>query len=153
MKRDENLVPLSWDHHAGLTIAKRLRERVADVSQHAVLRDYVIRHWRAHLATHFRREEELLQPILEHAENGPELNRRLLQEHNEIRRLVDDIECGGEAIGPVLETFSIRLRAHIQFEEGTYFPAVEAAASSEELEALGEVLHREYEQADPNAGL
>ncbi|MFP4502348.1 MAG: hypothetical protein ACLFTT_15205 [Candidatus Hydrogenedentota bacterium] len=60
MKREQNLVPLSWNHHTGLSIAKRIQEQAAAGISPSKLRDYVRCHWDADLWAHFQKEEERL---------------------------------------------------------------------------------------------
>ncbi|MCC6143529.1 MAG: hemerythrin domain-containing protein [Candidatus Hydrogenedentes bacterium] len=152
MKRNPHLIPLSWDHHTGLTIAKRLKEGAETGESEERLRSYAVRHWQEHLERHFRVEEALLPRLLEGTAEGRDLNDRLFREHAEIRMQLDGLEREEAPTGwPV--ALAASLRSHIQFEERVYFPAIEETASEAELAGLGDVLHREYRRTDPRVGL
>ncbi len=132
MKRDENLQPLSRDHHEALTLARALRWAVEDDPRAprdplALLRGT----WTEVLESHFREEEELLLPLLEPAEAE-----RLQREHAELRGLCG-VLLADRGDDERLAAFATALETHIRWEERVLFPRLEKDAPPGVLAAVG----------------
>ena len=102
-----------------------------------------LEHWDAEVCEHFRREEELLVPLL--ARVGAVADERvcrLAREHAEIRDRVARIRESDErtveaALGRELGQL---LNQHVRFEERELFPWVESVLGTAELQRLAERL-------------
>lgn len=117
MRRDERLIELSREHHAALTLARRLR--LAHGSSEALAAaGESVRSLHAELEQHFDEEEVRLLPILRAC--APELASQLMHEHVELRAL---LERSDEAAA--LERLGTLLEAHVRFEERVMFPRLE----------------------------
>lgn len=139
MKRDENLQPLSRQHHNGLLMTLlilRGLKRNADLN---VIADFIIDGWKKELNQHFIMEEEHLIPPLKGRQFDPLLTDRLLSEHFQIRSIIDKITAGDFTVADITD-FAELLERHIRFEERTYFPEAEKCLSHEELHNIGKLL-------------
>lgn len=146
MKRHPSLYPLSHDHHHALVQARNLR--IAAQSNPNSLRDAAIiflEFAHSQLQSHFEKEERFLLPLLARktAADCPAI-RETLDQHVQIRRLIEDLndrltKC--ESIDShSLKTLGDYLSAHVRFEENILFPALEAAATEDELQRLSDQL-------------
>jgi iron-sulfur cluster repair protein YtfE (RIC family) len=154
MKRDKNLHPLSWDHHAALTSVVFTRKHIkvgADRERlEQVAREFAVFHQDA-LLPHFRHEEEWLLPrYLRHVSaDDPDLI-RLLTDHIVLHKLILDlghaVRDGGELV-PALTALADHLEAHVRFEERELFPKIEAALTADELRDLGEQFWADAQEA------
>lgn len=143
MKRHPSLQRLSRDHHHALVLAKRLLDLSddADALTLEAAGAHVLERWRAEVGPHFAAEEECLLPVFgRHAgARHPEIIETLCQ-HVELRGLADAVAADGAAgTAPALETLRALgegLRAHVRYEEGVLFPAVEAALDAPALARL-----------------
>jgi hemerythrin-like domain-containing protein len=158
MKRATELRKLSDDHHQGLVQARRLRkaatgEGIEPLEETA--RTF-LKFWQRETSAHFRKEEEVLLPILERY--GQDVNERLVMEmlaqHAQIRGLVmklSDEYAEGDTQPETLRNIGERLEAHIRLEERQVFPMIEESLSKE---ALKEVADRvAVAEAGPKAEL
>lgn len=154
MKRDKNLHPLSWDHHAALTGVVLTRKQIksgADRSRlEQVAREFAVFHQEA-LIPHFRHEEEWLLPrYLRHVPAGSPEIIRLLTDHIILHKLILDLETARISradLVPPLTALTDRLEAHARFEERELFPKIEATFTPEELETLGKDLLAETQES------
>lgn len=95
MKRHSDLREFSDDHHGGLVNARRLR-RVASGEGGRVARDAALaflEFWREETGPHFRKEEEVLLPVLARHRQDVESEpvSRMLTQHARIRGLVMEL--------------------------------------------------------------
>jgi hemerythrin-like domain-containing protein len=143
MKRTAEVRGLSEDHHHGLVEARRLRravsgEGVDPTETSGAFLDF----WQNDTSTHFRKEEEVLLPVLaRHGGNllGQEQVVEMLAQHAEIRGLVMELsdEVEGRGARPeTLQTIGERLEEHIRLEERKVFPMLEESLSREALEEI-----------------
>ena len=131
MKRHPSLRPFSDDHHQGLVNARRLKRAASGEEPHAanIARDF-LEFWRRDTSLHFRKEEEVLLPVL--ARYGGDLGERpvlqMLAQHARIRGLAmqlgDELEQDGVR-EDTLRNLGEQLEAHIRLEERRVFPLVE----------------------------
>src|SRR3712207_9568187 len=101
MKRHPSLRPFSDDHHQGLVNARRLRRTASGDGGSSVdtARDF-LEFWQRDTSRHFRKEEEVLLPVL--ARYGEDLGEQpilqMLTQHALIRglamQLSDELEQG-----------------------------------------------------------
>jgi hemerythrin-like domain-containing protein len=142
MQRNEALVPLSHDHHAGLFVAQRLK-RAEDAGSATEARNRFLSFWGTDGRRHFRIEEDVLLPSLaRHVEPAHEAVVRVLVDHVELRRRAADLERCGDPSLEELHQLGRRLEDHIRHEERVLFPLVEQALPPDELAELAEALRR-----------
>jgi hypothetical protein len=140
MKRTPELRSLSEDHHHGLVHARRLRRATeADEADSAesVARGF-LNFWQKDTALHFRKEEEVLLPVM--ARYKGDLSRQplleMLEDHARIRGLVmqlSDEAIAGNVRLETLHEIAERLEAHIRLEERVVFPLIEQSLSEAAL--------------------
>ena len=147
MNRSDALEPLSHDHHAGLAFTAQLRAAQRAGDDPALLAAEVAAFWRDHLVPHFADEEAFVLPILE--SGAPELAAQMLDEHRQIRHLVDAVEADGDGWDGPLHSFADALAAHIRFEERHVFPAAERLADADVLAHVGRQIHDTHSQRYP----
>lgn len=154
MKRHPSFVVLSRDHHDGLLLAMRLQQ-----GKNALERlwshdpfwqaEYVVKFFEEHLTKHFEEEELYLFPLSEqHDPEAIPMVRRLKEEHEEMRRMIDffrnpdekKLECNLSSFGKLLEE-------HIRCEEREYFPLLERILPEETLAAIGDQIEHHTKKA------
>jgi hypothetical protein len=147
MKRDKNLHPLSWDHHAALTSVvltrKHIKEQTGIDRLRLVAQEFEVFHECA-LLPHFRHEEEWLLPrYLRHVPVDDPGVVRLLTDHAILHKLILDlaaaVRAGADLVAPLV-ALTDRLEAHVRFEERELFPLIERSLTREEMEELGAYL-------------
>lgn len=114
-KRAEKLIPFSHEHHTTLRVALKLKQAPTSGETKALLDDN-----RAMILAHFKEEEALFIPLLPKILNGGVLMRRFLEEHRDLRKLLEAADVNDY---PLLGE---KLQAHTRFEERELFPALEA---------------------------
>jgi len=131
MKRHPSLRQFSDDHHQGLVNARRLRRAASgEGSNPASTAQDFLDFWRRDTSHHFRKEEDVLLPVL--ARYGRDLDERpilqMLTQHARIRglamQLSDELEQE-EVREDTLRTLGEQLEAHICLEEREVFPLIE----------------------------
>ncbi|MDE5437335.1 hemerythrin domain-containing protein [Elizabethkingia meningoseptica] len=133
MKRNENIVLLSRDHHFGLLCSWKIRQGLKKEIAAERIGRYVRYFWTSHLEEHFWEEEEILFPYAD-----DKFAERIRQEHQQIRSLTAAIEI---AVDPeLLLSFANALEQHIRFEERTWFPHLEELLDKQTMEEIGKAL-------------
>lgn len=133
MKRNENIVLLSHDHHFGLLCAWKIRQGLKKEAEIERIKNYVQYFWASHLKEHFREEEEILFPYA-----NDEMAHQIRREHQLIKTLASDIETTVSI--ELLTAFADALEQHIRFEERTWFPHLEEILDTQTLEKIGKAL-------------
>jgi hemerythrin-like domain-containing protein len=132
VKRNENLVVLSHEHHHGLVFCSRLKK--ANKADDQVLKSFVKEFWDNQLASHFESEESLLLPLLQ----DNKIAEQFLSEHDRIRKLIQAIsENQNKNVKEDALKLGILINDHIRFEERTMFPWLEKTITPNELIAIG----------------
>jgi len=134
MKRNENLLIFSHEHHHGLIFCSRLLK--AKNASEAVLLEYILDFWDNYLDEHFINEEKLFLPLLD----DEELTARFLYEHKQINELVSKIKSSTEDLHLDALELSKLINDHIRFEERIFFPWLEDKFTLEELSVVGKEL-------------
>jgi hemerythrin-like domain-containing protein len=143
MKRTPELRTLSEDHHHGLVQARRLR-RAAEADEaepaEAAVKGF-LDFWQKDTALHFRKEEEVLLPIM--ARYGGDISQEplveMIEDHARIRGLVmqlSDEVIGGNVRLETLHEVGELLEAHIRLEERVVFPLIEESLPEAALTEL-----------------
>lgn len=139
MKRSASLIQLSREHHPALKLARRA-QRIADEPGDArsVFMAEAVEIFKREMAPHFHCEETTLLPQLE-AAGFLGLVQRTLDEHAEIRLLIDRIATGDACS---LKHFGEKLEAHVRFEERELFTAAESLLASPAPTVATESFHQ-----------
>jgi iron-sulfur cluster repair protein YtfE (RIC family) len=127
-RRHESLIPLSREHHYGLLVCLRihrgLENHKADLVWLSERAEKVIRFFESDLKTHFAVEEEIVFPAMSGIEEADSVIRELIEEHRDIRRLIQRLAPSPKIV-PLLREFADLLEAHIRKEERVLFPCYE----------------------------
>jgi hemerythrin-like domain-containing protein len=132
--RDRSLIPLSQQHHNGLSLCvltERSLRQDASAANVAELARKVIDRYELELANHFEIEEGILFPAVE---NHP-LVPGLIAEHRQIEGLIDRLRA--EPSAALLLEFTALLRTHIRREENELFGDIQRLLPREQLDSLG----------------
>ncbi len=150
MKRHQSLYPLSRDHHQALVRAKNLH-MAAEADNPAGLQqaaESFLLYWETELRWHFSQEEEFVLPLLaSHKTTENHTHKETLKQHLEIMDLIEELQnrltSSGRIDSPLLRKLSESLRYHIRFEENDLFPALELAATEDELWRMNDHLEQD----------
>ncbi len=129
MKRHEALVQLSRDHHFGLLLCWKLKQGLKKEIDVDRMAKYIELFYHHNLKPHFAEEEHDLFPLL--GEEHP-LIAEAIAEHHEFAEMV----IRGFTTAEEIQHFRDLLEKHIRTEERQIFPAIEEAATEEQLQAL-----------------
>lgn len=139
LKRDENLLKLSRDHHAGLLFCWKIRQGVKYHIAIERMIQYVKYFWDHHFATHFKEEEEFLFAQVRDGEV-----QKALDDHQKIKTFVDQVSVSGmENEEDVLLELADTVDDHIRYEERILFPHLQEKLSEEQLKTIGEQMVEE----------
>lgn len=130
MKRNDNIVWLSRDHHSGLLCSWKVRQGVKKEIEPGRIKKYILYFFENHLEDHFKAEEEVLFPYLEDA-----YTLRIRSEHQQIKMLIYQIEASGDP--NLFSYFASLLELHIRFEERHWFPHLEEKLNNTDLNKIG----------------
>lgn len=150
MKRNKNLIELSRDHHHGLLLGWKIKEGFKRNIPVGTIAAYITFFADKALFPHFEEEET---QVLTFLNENDELRRRTIEEHIEIRDLVQRISSPGFSDKETLIRLARRMEAHIRFEERELFPYIETSLPESELDEIGELIakqHYVYVESYPN---
>jgi iron-sulfur cluster repair protein YtfE (RIC family) len=133
MKRNENIIPLSHDHHHALLCCWKIRQGLKNKAELNRIQKYVDYFWNGHLKEHFKEEEEILFPYLQ-----DEFTKRIQSEHDELKLLKNEIVANVSMEN--LEQFADLLDNHVRFEERQWFPHLEENLTEIQLLEIGKKL-------------
>lgn len=135
VKRNENLIVLSHEHHHGLVFCSRLKK--ANKTDDITLKRFVKDFWDNHLSGHFKSEENILLPYLVDGE----ITKRFILEHEQIRDLTKEIIEEKQSTKEHSLKLGELIKNHIRFEERTMFPWLEnEALTAKQLAIVGKKL-------------
>ena len=131
MKRHPSLRPFSDDHHQGLLNARQLRKAASgeEANSADITRNF-LEFWQRDISLHFRKEEEVLLPVLARYEGdlGERPILQMLTQHARIRGLAMQLsdELKQDRVREdTLRNLGKQLEAHIRLEEREVFPLIE----------------------------
>jgi len=134
MKRNENLVPLSRDHHFGLLCCWKIRIGVKKEISYERIKAYVNFFWNEKLSKHFDIENFVFDAF------RSDLNfLKMEQEHEQIIHLIYLMNQSEN--NDLFIQFADLLEKHIRFEERDFFQDLQLKLSEIELNKIGEKLH------------
>lgn len=143
MKRNENLVLLSRDHHFALLCCWKIREGIKKNVSTERIRRYINYFWRENLSRHFETEDTVLPGTA-----NKSLEFQMENEHTEIRRLMNSLNQSGDAA--LLMDFADALKRHIRFEERVYFPHLEEFLPAGKMNEIGDQLQKIHHKEEDN---
>src|ERR687897_1375889 len=142
MKRHPSLTAFSDDHHQGLVNARQLRKAASGEGANSAdtTRNF-LDFWQRDTSLHFRKEEEVLLPVL--ARYGGDVGKRpllqMLTQHARIRglamQLSDELELN-KVREDTLRNLGEQLEAHIRLEERHVFPLIEQTLPEHALQEV-----------------
>ena len=144
IKRSEELVSLSRDHHDGLLLSWKIRTGINKGIELKRIADYVLHSYRTELAEHFRQEEDLIFSLLEPLD---EYRLRAENEHGTLRAQINELQQATEST-ELLAAFATSLNDHIRFEERVLFPHIEEKADKVELQKAGKIVNQLHERKE-----
>ncbi len=136
MKREQQLQPLSHQHHNGLMAALLLKKGVEKQADTTVMDDFIVSVWNAELRNHFIKEEVYLHPHVLQIPSLMEKYEQMKTEHHQIRHLIDAIRNEDSNVTRIIDFYTL-LEKHIRFEERELFPFIEEHIQPEQLNELG----------------
>lgn len=134
IKRNENIVKLSQDHHASLMFCWKLRQGVKyDVAVQRMTQ-YILYFWEHHFSFHFKEEEEFLfAPLVE-----DDKIQKAIEDHQKIKKIINEINVSGIENPPgILLELADMVDEHVRYEERILFPYLERALTQKQLENIG----------------
>jgi len=135
IKRNENLVPLSKDHHVTLLFCWKIRTGLKLKIETTRMKRYVQYFWPTHIQPHFQEEETILFiPIQDAAVQ------KALIEHSNIKEQINKI-IASENLQPLqLKMLADAVDNHVRYEERELFPHLENVLTEEQLKEIGSKL-------------
>jgi hemerythrin-like domain-containing protein len=132
--RDRSLIPLSQQHHNGLSLCvlteRSLRED-SSAANVAKLARKAIDRYELELTNHFEIEESILFPAVDNHALIP----GLISEHRQLEALIGRLR--EEPTTTLLLEFTTLLRTHIRREENELFEDIQRLVPRELLDSLG----------------
>ena len=147
MKRHPVLLDLSRDHHKALVTAQYIKKgaptfRGMPVSLEGK-REYTIRFYKDHLIDHFRKEEEVLFPVVKKINAATSaLIDELISEHRAMEMLIQKMEEGDD-LENVLNDLGFLLEAHIRKEERVFFQQVQETLTEADFQEIGHLMKKQ----------
>lgn len=132
MKRSQELIALTREHHHALVLARRAIVAPRGSAAARELAAALPRIFASELELHFLIEEQKLLPPMRDAGEHARVA-RTLDEHRRLRALAQAIGAGDTAC---LASFGLLLEAHVRFEERDLFPCAEAVLPAAALAAV-----------------
>jgi len=137
MKRHKALRSLSQEHHHGLMLAQLIKTGSPKYKGLPHELDgkklYTIKFFEKNLIPHFRKEEQVLFPLLRSkSENIAIIVDELINQHKKVRLLIERLK---KTVEPekVLDELGRLLEIHIRKEERELFQMIQEVLSEEEL--------------------
>ena len=139
IKRNENIVKLSQDHHASLMFCWKLRQGVKyNVAVQRMIK-YIQYFWEHHFSIHFKEEEEFLFASLK-----DDKIQKAIDDHQKIKTFINEINItGAESPLNIILELADMVDEHVRYEERILFPHLEKALTQNQLENIGKQISGE----------
>ncbi len=137
MKRIEQLLKLSREHHGSLVMAKKISNIAENGTDEERLEaiETIKKYYDDELEVHFQHEERtIFAPIFSDYKEHIGIATILLKEHGQIRVLIPKLNQ--ETAKEGLATFGKVLKDHTRMEERELFPIIEKLFTNEQLDAI-----------------
>ena len=144
IKRREELVPLSKDHHLSLLFCWKIRQGLKMNVSPGRIKPYIKYFWQHHMQPHFLEEEKFLFVL-----NNDKKVEKALQEHEQIKDLIENMMLAGqkdEAI-QLLQLTDV-VEAHVRYEERELFPYLEKELNIMQLKQISQQLNQTSQLKD-----
>jgi hemerythrin-like domain-containing protein len=144
IKRNQNLVPLSKDHHEGLLVVWKIRQGCRLEIAEKRIANFILYAFDNHLEPHFTEEEEWVFIKLP---DDDELLIKAIEQHTDLRKMVAELRSDTEPTTAQFEGFGNLLEEHIRFEERELFGHLEAEVTDDVMASIGarlEVIHQNH---------
>ena len=132
MRRVEQLIPYSKEHHHALLLVWKIRQGLSKQIPLERIASYVYYFYETNLLQHFMEEERFVFPLL--PDNEP-LKIKALKDHLLLRTLATLIEQNFDLENNI-ESFAVALNDHIRFEERELFAYMQANLNEEEIKKI-----------------
>jgi len=133
IKRNENIIKLSRDHHASLLFCWKLRQGVKHHINFDRMIKYVNYFWINHFAPHFGEEEAFLFAPLK-----DDKVLKAIDDHEKIKEFIEALDGAGfHGTKEKLSQLADMVDEHVRYEERILFPHLESALSDEQLNQIG----------------
>ncbi|HEY5367939.1 MAG TPA: hemerythrin domain-containing protein [Hanamia sp.] len=133
IKRNENIIKFSRDHHASLLFCWKIRQGVKHHIDIDRMLDYLRYFWTKHFAPHFGEEEAFLFAPLK-----DDKVLKAMDDHKSIKESIEALHAtklhGTEE--KLLELADM-VDEHVRYEERILFPHLESTLSHEQLKHIG----------------
>jgi hemerythrin-like domain-containing protein len=142
LKRHPALQDYSREHHDELKLVWKIREGLKkDILPQRII-DYCIHHYNEATTFHMNNEENFILNKL--PENDSD-RIKILNEHAEIKEIVNNFSDNTSNKKNLLAEFAEKLEKHIRYEERIFFPRIQNEFSEEILNEIhpGENISRE----------
>lgn len=140
IKRNENIVILSREHHFGLLFCWKIRQGIKKAVNSERIKNYVNFYWNGHLHKHFEEEEAYMFLKVK-----DEPCNKALEQHQQIRWLISQItDTNATPDLDLLHQLADLVEAHIRFEERELFPHLEKVLDEQELKDIGTALEQSH---------
>ena len=137
IKRNENILNLSKEHHFSLLFCWKIRQGLKAGTDSSRIKKYVQYFKTNFLLPHFGEEENFLFSALDDEQVA-----KALEQHKEIKNLLDELLNNAEYNAKKqLETLANLVDDHVRYEERELFPHIENSLTDEQLEAIGKKLN------------
>ena len=139
MKRHQELINLSREHHQSLRLAKKCMDiATAGKAENCQAQcEEIVSIFDQEWDRHFRNEETTIFSITAGmAGSIHELGEQLAIQHDRMREMARLMGKGKTDCG-LLEDFGVLLRDHTRLEEREFFPLVEQQFSAEQMKQIG----------------
>jgi hypothetical protein len=136
MKRDENIQPLSRQHHDELLGCLLIKKGVRKEADIAVLTDFTNIFWKDDLKKHLQIEQDVLIPFLIRHKFEARYINILQTDHSILQSILERLNVYDRR-HRVFEIFANLVEQHIRFKERFIFERMQEMVSEKELEQLG----------------
>lgn len=135
IKRHSALIPYSREHHYSLLLGWKIKMGFSKDIAPERIKKYTDWFFKNHILKHFEEEEKYIFPILG---NDHPMVKKALADHKRLISLFNE----KKNIEASLKSIKEELEAHIRYEERELFKAIQADATTEELQKI-EDIHNE----------
>lgn len=145
IKRDENIAPLSREHHGALLFSWKIRQGLkVGISAERIVR-FIDWFWQEQLHPHHLKEEKYIF----HPADDP-LVQRAVSEHQQIQDDIAALVEAKEFSDDMFHAIANLVERHVRFEERVLFPHLEKIIPEDELIRIGAILHEEEHDINDN---